>query len=158
MTTNPNSNEKSLYDTEFQFWIDKTVEQLKAQDFTSLDLVNLIDEVESIGREQKRKLWTYLRAICEYLITHQYARPGHDRFYPELEANILNFQFEAESILDDSPSLVEYLQERFDQTYREARELAIIQSSLTADKIPETPWFTLSQGLDEDWFPSHSKP
>lgn len=65
--------------------------------------------------------------------------PGHDRFYPELEANILNFRFEAESILDDSLSLLEYLQEKFDQTYQEAWELVLIQFDLAADKVPETP-------------------
>ncbi len=154
MTPGPETTEKSLYDTDFQLWIDQTVEQLKNQDFANLDLINLIDEVEGISREQKRKLRIYLRTICEYLITHQYARPGHDRFYPELEANILNVRFDAELILDDSPSLMEYLQEKFEQTYQEARELAIIQSDLAADTVPETPWFTLSQGLDEDWFPA----
>ncbi|AFY59638.1 DUF29 domain-containing protein [Synechococcus sp. PCC 6312] len=147
MTPGPDTTEKNLYDSDFQLWIDRTVEQLKNRDFANLDLINIIDEVEGISREQKRKLQTYLRTICEHLITHQYARPGHDRFYPELEANILNFRFEAESILDDSPSLMEYLQEKFDQTYREARELVIIQFDLAADIIPETPWFTLSQGL-----------
>lgn len=153
MIPGPDTTEKNLYDTDFQLWIDRTVEQLKTQDFANLDLVNLIDEVGGIGREQKRELRTYLRTICENLITHQYSRPSHDRFYPELEANILNFRFEAESILDDSPSLLEYLQENFDQTYREARELVIIQFDLAADTVPETPWFTLSQGLDEDWYP-----
>lgn len=156
MTTNPDSTEKSLYDTDFQLWIDQTVEQLKNQDFANLDLVNLIDEVGGIGREQKRELRTYLRTICEHLITHQHCQPGHERFYPELEASILNVRFDAELILNDSPSLLEYLQEEFDQTYREARERAIIQSDLAADTVPETPWFTLPQGLDEDWFPCRS--
>ena len=139
MTPGPDTTEKSLYDTDFQLWIDKTVEQLKAQDFANLDLINLIDEVEGISREQQRKLRIYLRTICQYLITHQYSQPGHERFYPELEANILNVRFDAELILDDSPSLMEYLQEEFEQTYWEARELAIAQSNLAADTVPETP-------------------
>jgi hypothetical protein len=38
-----------LYDTDYQRWLEQTVAQLKARDFSNLDLENLIEEIESFG-------------------------------------------------------------------------------------------------------------
>ena len=46
----------SLYDTDYQLWLDHTVSQLKAQDFSQIDLENLIEEIESLGRSDKRAM------------------------------------------------------------------------------------------------------
>jgi len=53
----------SLYDIDFQCWIDQTVEQLKTHDFGSLDLENLIEEIESLGKRDKRSVSSYLRRL-----------------------------------------------------------------------------------------------
>jgi hypothetical protein len=35
----------SLYETEYQLWLDRTLEQLRSQDFSNIDLDNLIEEM-----------------------------------------------------------------------------------------------------------------
>jgi Domain of unknown function DUF29 len=52
----------SLYDTDYQLWLDQTVSQLKAQDFSQIDLENLIEEIESLGKSDKRAIASYLMA------------------------------------------------------------------------------------------------
>ncbi|MFM6327571.1 MAG: DUF29 domain-containing protein, partial [Microcystis panniformis] len=47
---------KNLYDQVFALWIEKTVKQLKSGDLSQVDLENLIEEVESLGRRDKREL------------------------------------------------------------------------------------------------------
>ena len=41
---------KTLYDSDFALWIDATVKQLKSGDFSRIDLENLIEEVEALGK------------------------------------------------------------------------------------------------------------
>jgi hypothetical protein len=45
----------SLYDTDYQLWLEQTRDQLKVRDFGNLDLENLIEEIESLGRSDKRQ-------------------------------------------------------------------------------------------------------
>ncbi len=57
--------EKALYDRDFLVWIEKTVEELKTQNFAALDLEHLIDEVESLGKREKRELKSRLITLFE---------------------------------------------------------------------------------------------
>ncbi|MGF1601288.1 MAG: DUF29 domain-containing protein [Thermosynechococcaceae cyanobacterium] len=45
-----------LYGQDFAQWIDQTVQQLKEGKLDELDIENLIEEVESLGRSDKRVL------------------------------------------------------------------------------------------------------
>ncbi len=55
---------KNLYDQDFALWIEKTVKQLKSGDLSQVDLENLIEEVESLGRRDKRELKNRLIRVC----------------------------------------------------------------------------------------------
>jgi hypothetical protein len=58
----------SLYDSDYQLWLDQTVAQLRSQDFGNLDLENLIEEIESLGKSDKRALSSDLMRLCEHLL------------------------------------------------------------------------------------------
>jgi len=45
-----------LYETDFYGWIQNQTGMLKAGSFAGLDLKNLIEEIESMGRSEKREL------------------------------------------------------------------------------------------------------
>lgn len=59
----------SLYDTDYQLWLDQTVAQLQTHDFSSIDLENLIEEIASLGKSDKRSISSYLMRLCEHLGT-----------------------------------------------------------------------------------------
>lgn len=58
----------SLYERDYQRWLDKTLEQLKAHDFSQIDLKNLIEEIEDLGKSDKRAIATYLMRLCKHLL------------------------------------------------------------------------------------------
>ena len=58
----------SLYDTDYYCWLNQTVAQLKAHNFDSLELENLIEEIESLGKNDKRAILSYLLRLCEHLL------------------------------------------------------------------------------------------
>ncbi|NEQ98692.1 MAG: DUF29 domain-containing protein [Cyanothece sp. SIO2G6] len=143
----------SLYDTDFQCWLNQTVQQLRAQDFNNLDLENLIEEIESLGRSDKRAISSYLMRLCEHFLKLQYWESERERCFRGWRLEIVNFRIQIQSILKDSPSLENHLQENFLLAYKNGRKLFLNASDLDAHLIPLEPVFTLEQALDEDWLP-----
>ena len=56
------NNKKSLYESDYCLWLDTTLQQLKNNDLSNLDLVNLIEEIESLGRKERAELLNRLNS------------------------------------------------------------------------------------------------
>lgn len=145
-----------LYDTDYQRWVEETVAQLKAQNFSRLDLDNLIEEIESLGRSEKNAVSSYLMRLCEHLLKIKYRESERERCLRGWNREVLNFRLEIQTALETSPSLKPFLQDRFIKHYQNGRKLFLKASELEAHLIPEEPEFTLEQALDEDWWPWQS--
>ncbi|MBD2325702.1 DUF29 domain-containing protein [Alkalinema sp. FACHB-956] len=143
----------SLYDTDYQLWLDQTVAQLKVKDFSQIDLENLIEEIESLGRSDKRAISSYLMRLCEHFLKLRYWESERERCFRGWKLEVANFRLQMQAILKDSPSLKNHLRDNFLLEYRNARKLFLNASELEARLIPEEPEFTLEQVLDEDWLP-----
>lgn len=111
---------KTLYDQDFALWVNDTVKQLKERDFEGIDWENLIDEVESLGTRDKRELKNRLITLFEHALKRQYF-PLSD-CYRGWEVTIKRTQSNLRDILQDSPSLRNYLQTILANCYIEALE------------------------------------
>ena len=147
----------SLYDTDYQQWIDRTVAQLKSGHFRDLDLENLIAEVESLGKSQKHAISSYLLRLCEHLLNLKYWESERKSCFRGWILEIGNFRSEIELIIQDSPSLKPFLSEKFSVSYQKARKVILKAMKISSSFIPEAPDFTLEQALDEDWLPWQPK-
>jgi hypothetical protein len=65
MTTN-------LYETDFNLWIEQTVKQLKNGQIQDLDIENLIEEVQSMGSNDKREIKSRLIVLIMHLLKYKY--------------------------------------------------------------------------------------
>ncbi|MFM2315018.1 MAG: hypothetical protein RLZZ04_4294, partial [Cyanobacteriota bacterium] len=45
---------KQLYEQDYYLWLEKTIELLKTGKLNQLDWENLIEEIENLGRSEKR--------------------------------------------------------------------------------------------------------
>ncbi len=150
---NPDQKLKPLYDADYQQWLEQTLVQLRSQDFRNLDLENLIEEVESLGRRDRNAISSYLMRLCEHLLKLQYWESERDRCRRGWNVEITNFRIQIQEELESSPSLRSFLQENFPKQYKNGRKLFLKASELDVRSISEEPCFTLEQALDEDWFP-----
>ena len=106
--TQPDLAEKrSLYDRDYYLWLDKTVDDLKTQNYQEIDWKNLIEEVKCLGKSDQRALRSYLTRLLEHLLKRCYI--DLPKCYKGWETEIRNFRNEIEEILIDSPSLKNYL-------------------------------------------------
>jgi hypothetical protein len=147
----------SLYDKDYQCWLDQTVAQLWSQDFDNLDLENLIEEIESLGKSDKRAISSYLMRLCEHLLKVKYWQSERETCFRGWRLEIRNFRLQIQGILKDSPSLRNHLRENFVVEYQNGRKLLLDGSDLEPLLIPEEPTFKLEQALDEDWLPWQPK-
>ncbi len=57
----------TLYDQDYLLWTEDTVNQLRNKKFHRLDLMNLIEEIEDLGKSQKRELKSRLEELLEHI-------------------------------------------------------------------------------------------
>jgi len=62
----------TLYDQDFYQWIETTVNQLRQQKFYLVDWENLIEELEGLGRSEKRAVRSHLVILLLHLLKWQY--------------------------------------------------------------------------------------
>ena len=63
---------KTLYETDDVEWLQETVKLIKNHQFEQLDLENLIEELEDLGREKKNAVVSLLEQIIRHLLLLQY--------------------------------------------------------------------------------------
>jgi hypothetical protein len=142
---------QSLYDQDFNLWLSATVQQLRDKRFEEIDLENLIEEIESMGRSDQRSLKNFLIRLLEHLIKITYWESERDRCARGWRKEIGNFRSEIEDLLKDSPSLKPLLEELFGECYRRARRSVSDESGIK--NIPNSTDWTLAQVINLDWFP-----
>ncbi|MDJ0598550.1 MAG: DUF29 domain-containing protein [Crocosphaera sp.] len=112
------STAKTLYDQDFALWIDETVKQLKSGNFSKIDVENLIEEVQSLGKRDKRGLKSRLITLFEHSLKRCYV--SLPDCYRGWEVTIKRTQSKLKDILQDSPSLQNFLLDIYDECYQEA--------------------------------------
>ena len=113
-------DQKKLYEQDFALWIEETVQQLKSGNFSQVDLENLIEEIETLGRSERHAIDSFLCRLLEHLLKRCYV--DLPECYRGWEIEIRNFRKEIKRRLKDSPSLKRFILEIFLESYEEALE------------------------------------
>jgi hypothetical protein len=109
---------KSLYDRDFSLWVEEIAARLKARDFDRLDIDNLIEEIEALGRSEKHELRNRLDVLLSHILKRVYLPISND--YNGWQRTIREQRKQIRRRLADSPSLKNYLPEIFDQILADA--------------------------------------
>ena len=141
----------SLYQQDFYLWTESTANLLREAKFSQLDLVNLIEEVESMGRSEKRELKSRLIILLMHLLKWKYqpAKRSHS-----WRSTISEQRISLEELLEDSPSLQPFLLEVFAQCYQKSRIKAASETNINLDLFPEESPFTDIETLDFTYLPT----
>lgn len=111
---------KTLYDSDFALWIEETVKHLKSGHLAQVDLENLIEEVQSLGKSQRKAVRSFLVSLLEHLLKCCYV--CLPECYRGLEIEIRNFRRELKQEFKDSPSLKRFMLEILTESYQDALE------------------------------------
>ncbi|ELS02762.1 protein of unknown function DUF29 [Xenococcus sp. PCC 7305] len=117
MVSKIRQSQKTLYDIDYNLWLEETVAQLQAKNFSSLDWESLIEEIASLGRSEKRRIESLLTRLFEHLLKLAYWEQERDYNQNHWKREIRNFRKQIKKELKTSPSLKCYLIKVFDECY-----------------------------------------
>ncbi|ETX03707.1 MAG: hypothetical protein ETSY1_46400 (plasmid) [Candidatus Entotheonella factor] len=142
----------SNYDSDFYEWTQHQAAALAAGHFSELDLANLAEEIESLGKSDRRQLGNRLEVLMLHLLKWRY-QPERRQTGHSWEDSILEQRGRIESLLSDSPSLRRQVSDLVSTHYPRARRRANSQTGLPLETFPQTcPW-TQDQILDDEFWP-----
>jgi Domain of unknown function DUF29 len=144
------SQTRSLYDRDFVGWTEQVVEALRRGDWAALDVANLIEEVEALGKSDRRAIKSRLEVLLMHLLKWQFQPEQRSRSW---QATILEQRLRIAEILEDSPSLKNYWPTVVDAAYDGARKLAAIETGLAVEQFPVGCEYSIGQMLDETYLP-----
>jgi hypothetical protein len=138
------------YDNDFYGW---TIEQstlLKSGQWQRIDIDNLIEEVESMGRSEKRALESRMVVLLAHLLKWQYQpnRRGKS-WYLTIKGQRANCQ----DVLKDNPSLKSKLNDIFINAYQKAKIEAAKETDLDETAFPSDCPYSPNQTFDNDFYP-----
>lgn len=140
-----------LYETDFYTWTQQQVSLLKTQQWDQLDTVNLIEEIETLGRRERQELRNRLGVLLGHLLKWQFQAEKRSNSWL---STIREQRVQIKLLLQDSPSLKPYLDEVFVTVYELGLALAIRETELGEQVFPEICSYSLDQTLNPEFFPN----
>jgi len=143
----------NLYDSDYQLWLESTINQLRQGDFQAVDWPNLLEELADLVKSERRALECLLTRLLEHLLKLTYWQSQRDYNQAAWKGEIRTFRKQIKKLLRDSPSLKPYLSEILEECYSDAREIIIDITQLDASIFPGEVLANLEEILDENWLP-----
>ena len=131
----------SLYERDFHAWASEQAGLLRAGRLAEADIAHIVEEIESMGRSERRELVNRLVVLLLHLLKW--------RFQPALRGNSWRLSIKEQRIrlaahLEDNPSL---------KAYRLAAIEAERDTGLSESTFPTACPFSFEQMMDERFWP-----
>ncbi|MBW4538349.1 MAG: DUF29 domain-containing protein [Myxacorys chilensis ATA2-1-KO14] len=140
----------TLYDQDFLQWTQQQAEYLRNGCWAGLDVENLAEELEALGRSEQRELGSYLQILLMHLLKCQYQPERRTKSWDD---TLSNCRDKIQDCLEDTPSLQRFLQdsEWVEKYYRRARRDAARETQKPVATFPTECPYPVEQVLDADF-------
>ncbi|BBD65462.1 hypothetical protein NIES4072_08630 [Nostoc commune NIES-4072] len=143
----------ATYKADFNLWIEQTAQLLRSHRWQEVDVEHLIEEVEGLGKSERRSIASQLTRLLLHLLKWQYQPQRRSDSWLD---SITDSRTQIELAIEDSPSLKGYPTEQLEESYQRARRQAAKQTGILVSVFPEECLYSLELVLDEDWLPEAS--
>ncbi len=144
-----------LYEQDFYKWTQATAALIRQGKWHEVDPECLAEELESLGKRDRRELGSRLEVLAMHLLKWCYQPERREDSHSWYDT-ILEQRGQMQQLLNDSPSLRPRVATLLAQHYRRARRRAMGETQLPATAFPqECPW-SAAQILDDDFWPEHA--
>ncbi|NMQ17854.1 DUF29 domain-containing protein [Candidatus Competibacter phosphatis] len=138
------------YETDFYLWTQQQAALLRQGSLSAVDAANLAEEIESMGKSDRRAVWSHLANILLHLLKWRYQPERRGSSWTD---SIENGREQIDWLIKDSPSLRPKLPAFVEEVYPRARQKASRETGLPLVTFPEQCPFTVEQ-VTSDWWPS----
>ncbi|MFS8804246.1 DUF29 domain-containing protein [Synechococcus sp. R55.6] len=145
----------ALYDRDFYAWTQEQAALLRSGQWDRLDIPNLVEEIEALGRQERRELVNRLGILVGHLLKWQFQPQQRSKSWT---ATIIEQRQEVQELIADNPSLKSYLVEAMNKAYQKSVLLVVKETPLSLDDLPAQCPYTLDQVMDPDFYPEQESP
>jgi hypothetical protein len=140
---------KSLYEQDEHLWLIETIKLLKENRLERLDIENLIEELEDLGKRDKNRVESFLRQIIIHLLLLQYWTTEYEYNYRHWQGEIATFRIQLNRSL--TTNLKQYLLENMGDIYQDSVFIVNQKTGLSLQIFPSICPYSLEQLLDKNW-------
>ncbi|WP_263064712.1 DUF29 domain-containing protein [Dickeya dadantii] len=138
------------YDNDFYGWTQEQANLLRSGRLAELDIHNLLEEIEAMGRSERRELESRLQVLFMHLLKWEY-QPSHRG--KSWQLTIEEQRRKATRVLSENPSLKSRLQDIIADAYGDAVIGAERETGLNRGLFPANcPW-SFEQAVNPDFYP-----
>ncbi|MBV8779340.1 MAG: DUF29 domain-containing protein [Alphaproteobacteria bacterium] len=138
------------YDDDFFAWTQEQARLLRTGELTQIDIDNVVEELESMGRSVRRELRSRLALLIMHLLKWQHQPVFRSRSW---SGTVREQRAQIKELIDESPSLEPVLAEGLTSIYASAVRKAVLETGLSEISFPANCPYTPEQILSEDFLP-----
>jgi len=140
----------NLHEADFYGWTQHQADTLRARNISDLDYDNLIEEIESMGRSEKRELESRLEVLLMHLLKWHYQPSFRGTSW---QVTIKEQRSRIADHLKDNPSLKGVLADIYERAYRYA-VMETVKGTGIGESVfpPQCPW-VYEQAIDANYWP-----
>jgi hypothetical protein len=140
----------NLYQQDFFAWTKQQINYLQNQQWNQLDLAHLIEEIETLGKQQHKELRNRLSILIGHLLKWEYQPQKRSHSWL---ATLRVQRIDIQELIDDNPSLKPYLEEALTQAYIKGLLLAVSETNLPDRTFPQNCPYSLTEILSDRFYP-----
>ncbi len=150
MTDTAIKNRPSHYEQDFYGWTREQASALAERRVIDLDWENLAEEIDTLGRSNKREIRNRLTVLLEHLLKWEY-QPEKRKY--GWQSSISEARIGIEGVIIDSPSLRTHPEQVIAFAYRHASRRAAQHMRKTVADLPLECPYDIAQILDDEFMP-----
>ncbi len=111
---------QQLYHQDLNLWRQEIINAIQNKELENMDWEHLIEEINDMGASEKRALRSYMKRLIEHILKLKYWENEQEYNRRGWKKEVVNFREEIKSILDESPSLNNYLEKNYADWYKKS--------------------------------------
>lgn len=140
----------TLYDHDFYAWANEQAGLLRSGKLSEADIAHIAEEIETMGKTEKRELVSRLKVLMMHLLKWQFQPNGRGNSWR------LTIEEQRREVIDhlaDNPSLKARLPETMQSAYAGAILAAARETNLARETFPPTCLWSFEQMVADDFWP-----
>lgn len=141
----------SKYQQDFYAWTQEQAQLLRSQQLSKIDIEHLIEEIESMGKSEKRALKSRLCVLLMHLLKWHFQPNFRGTSW---QVTLRTQRRAIKDLLADNPSLKHWLLETINDAYEQAKDDASLETGLDSSVFPQQCLWSIEQVLDINYLPN----
>ena len=143
-------HELASYDSDFHLWSQTQAALIREGRIAEIDLENVAEEIESLGRSDRREIRSRLEILLIHLLKWEFQRAKRKNGWKK---SISEARRGIKKLVDESPSLQGFPEAVLSEEYKNARQAAAEETGLDEDSFPADCPYSIADILTRGFFP-----